>query len=285
MDGLSVFGALAFVAVVLYVVQQAPHASCVFCRGPIFPNREHRCPLCVLCFVADPRDDDFRGGVRIRVHVEPARNVLGAGGLGAACALLEATPAAAAGVAAAAVALVGEPVAAATNDALALLRRLLMRSTEAVAALCEVVEIPRTALVSFQPLLTPLVLQARAIAAGVLRIEETEDEGPIKPGHENCPTCGTGTYRRQMVLNVASRQARRLRPNLLTVPSAKGRKQGRCGICFEDFERSGEPIAMIHDHGHGHFYHSACINMWFDQCERNPGRLLRYTCPLCGLEE
>jgi hypothetical protein len=82
----------------------------------------------------------------------------------------------------------------------------------------------------------------------------------------------------------ARRQKSRLRPHLLVVPSAKGRHQGECPICRMDFERNGEPISMVHDHGHGHFFHTECISKWFDQCERNPGTLLRYTCPLCALE-
>ena len=251
-------------------------ASCAFCRGPIFPGERHRCPEQIFCFVRDqPDDDDAPSGVGILVFLTdtpPNQS-------GETCVLLRALliPEAAVGAA------TGETrEAVGTTTAFSLLARLLRRSTEEPAVLWELLETPMMSLVPFEPVLSSREIQARAIAAGVLRVEETEDVGFIKPGHENCFTCGTGSFRQERLLLVARNQRSRLRPHLLVVPSAKGRNQGRCGICFDDFERHGEPISMVHDHGH--FYHSACINMWFDQCERKPGTLLRYTCPLCALE-
>lgn len=181
---------------------------------------------------------------------------------------------------------VGEPVATTIDETVALLRRLLGGFPERPAVLCELLEVPRTALVSLASALTPRVMQARAIAAGVLRVDEatSEDEGPIKPGHENCSTCGTGIYRQQRLMWLARSQEARPRPHPLEVPPAKGRKQGKCGICFEDFEKEGDAISMIHESGHGHFFHTGCIQLWFNQCEKKPGTLLRYTCPLCSLE-
>ena len=261
---------------------QDPCASCALCRGPIYPHKKHRCPEVIFCFVSDqPDNDDAPGGVGILAFSANAPS----NQLGVAC-VFEALGLAIGGAVGGTIAgttAVAEGVGNPDPVLVFLLGRWRDRFT-GPAVLCELLETPTMGLVPFEPVLNPREIQARAIAAGVLRVEETEDVGFIKPGHENCSTCGTGTYRQERLLGLARRQTSRLRPHLLVVPSAKGRKQGECAICRMDFEKNGEPISMVHENAHGHFFHTECINKWFDQCERNPGRLLRYTCPLCAQE-